>query len=141
MPVSPLRGILVGGEFRTFQSNLSEGLRSLPSQERAQILYHIAESQKHYEGELVRAAEPFEETRLSYEEKGLQELEMLTRGIKDELYDEFVQIATPLFSPDSLWPGRGCRGDSCYLLFFISKHARAARQTSRPAQPGVVREI
>jgi hypothetical protein len=95
--VSPLRGILAGGEFRTFQSNLSEGLRALSSQERAQLVYHISESQKHYEGELVRAAEPLEETRLSFEERGLQELEMLTRGIKDDLYDEFVQIVTRYF--------------------------------------------
>jgi len=95
--VSPLRGILAGGDFRTFQSNLSEGLRALSSGERAQIFHHIAESQKHYEGELVRAAEPLEETRLSFEKKGLQELEMLTRGSKDDLYNEFVQIVTRYF--------------------------------------------
>jgi hypothetical protein len=65
--------------------------------ERAQILYHISESQKHYESELIRAAEPLEETRLSFEEKGLQELEMLTRGIKDDLFDDFVQLVTRYF--------------------------------------------
>ncbi|MBN1222515.1 MAG: pyridoxal phosphate-dependent aminotransferase [Candidatus Aminicenantes bacterium] len=95
--VSPLRGIQVGGEFRTFQSNLSERLRSLSSKERAQLLYHISESQKHYERELVRAAEPLEETRLSFEEKGYQELGMLTRGTKDELYDEFLSTVTRCF--------------------------------------------
>jgi len=95
--VSPLRGIFSGGEFRTFQSNLSEKLRVLSFQERAQIMYHILESQKHYEGELVRAAEPLEETRLSFEAKGLQELEMLTRGVKDDIYDEFVPLVTRYF--------------------------------------------
>lgn len=95
--ISPLRGILAGGEFRTFQSNLSEKLRALPSQERAQIIYHVSESQRYYEGELIRAAEPLEETRLSFEEKGLQELEMLTRGIRDDLYNEFVETVTRYF--------------------------------------------
>jgi len=95
--ISPLRGILAGGEFRTFQSNLSEGLRALSSRERAQIAYHISESQRYYEGELIRAAEPLQETRLSFEEKGHQELEMLTRGLRDDLYDEFVETVTRYF--------------------------------------------
>jgi len=88
---SPLRGILAGGEFRTFQSNLAERLRHLPVDERARILFHVRESQRFHEAELRRAAAALQKTRLRFLERGLQELELLTLGRKDEVYDRFLE--------------------------------------------------
>jgi len=94
---SPLRGIMAGGDFRTFQSNIFERLRGLPVEERSQVLFHVHAAQQYYEKELVRAAEPLEETRLSFQQKGLQELELLTRGVQDDCLDEFLTLASGLF--------------------------------------------
>ncbi len=94
---SPLRGIMTGGDFRTFQSNIFERLRGLPVEERSQVLFHIHSAQRYYEKELVRAAEPLEETRLSFQQQGLQELELLTRGAQDDCLEEFLSLASRFF--------------------------------------------
>ncbi len=94
---TPLRGIMAGGDFRTFQSNVFERLRGLTVEERSQVLFHIHAAQDYYEKELVRAAEPLEETRLSFQKKGLQELELLTRGVQDDCQDEFFALASRFF--------------------------------------------
>ncbi len=88
---TPLQGILAGGEFRTFQSNLAERLRHLSVDERARILFHVRESQRFHETELRRAAAALQKTRLRFLERGLQELELLTLGRKDEVYDRFLE--------------------------------------------------
>jgi aspartate/methionine/tyrosine aminotransferase len=91
---SPLRGVLAGAEFRTYQSNLAEHLRRLPTDERANLIYHVSKSQKYYENELARAAEPLQETRLQFQRKGFEELERLTLIKNDEIFNEFIELAT-----------------------------------------------
>ena len=63
----------------------------------SQLLYHVKESQKFYETEIVRAGEPLNETRLQFKTRGLKELERLTIGRKDELFEKFVSIFTENF--------------------------------------------
>ena len=94
---SPLRGVQAGTEFRTFQSNLSEELRRLPTAERLSLLYHVWCSHRKYETELERAASALENTRLQFEEHTLKELEMLTVGNRDPVYEEFLSLAQENF--------------------------------------------
>ncbi|MDP3000899.1 MAG: pyridoxal phosphate-dependent aminotransferase [Bryobacterales bacterium] len=94
---TPLMGLFASGDLRTFQSNLSERLRHLPAAELAQVLYHVAEAQRFSDNELRRAAEPLTETRLQFASRGLQELERLTLGLQDPLFDEFMKLSTENF--------------------------------------------
>jgi len=94
---TPLIGVFAGGYLRTFQSNISEKLRYLPVNELSQLLFHVKESQRFYENEIVRAGEPLIETRLQFKTRGLKELERLTFGRKDHLFDEFLNIFTENF--------------------------------------------
>ena len=94
---TPLIGVFAGGDLRTFQSNISEKLRYLPLLELTQLLYHVRESQKFYETAIIRAGEPLVETRLQFRSRGLKELERLTIGTKDKLYDDFLNILTENF--------------------------------------------
>ncbi|MGE5457808.1 MAG: hypothetical protein ACM3RX_05590, partial [Methanococcaceae archaeon] len=91
---TPLTGVFAGGDLRTFQSNISEKLRYLPAQELAQLLFHIRESQRSHELEIIEAGEPFVQTRLQFKARGFKELERLTIGRKDNLYDEFLALLT-----------------------------------------------
>lgn len=91
---SPLRGVLGGAEFRTYQSNITEHLRRLSTPERANLFYHVSESQKFYEGELARTAEPLRETRLQFQRKGFQELERLTLIKNDKIFNQFIDMVT-----------------------------------------------
>jgi len=88
----PLRGAVAGGEFRTFQSSLFERLRMVSAEERAQFLFHMRESQRRYEGELQRAASSLLETRFRQRERGIQELEVLTLGRRDEHFERFLEL-------------------------------------------------
>lgn len=94
---TPLMGVFAASDLRTFQSNLSEQLRSLPAEECARLLLHVYESQRFYERELARAAEPLVDTRLKFTTRGLQELERLTAGKRDPVFDAFVQLSTENF--------------------------------------------
>jgi len=94
---TPLLGVFAGGDLRTFQSNISEKLRHISVNELAQLLYHVKEAQKFYESEIVRAGEPLVETRLQFKTRGLKELERLTVGRKENLFDEFLTITTENF--------------------------------------------
>jgi len=94
---TPLLGVFAGGDLRTFQSNISEKLRYISVHDLSQLLYHIKESQKFYENEIIRAGEPLVETRLQFKTRGLKELERLTVGRKDNLYDDFLLIVTENF--------------------------------------------
>jgi aspartate/methionine/tyrosine aminotransferase len=94
---TPLMGVLAGGDLRTFQSNISEQVRSLSAEEYARLLYHVQEAQRSHQRELSRAAEPFVETRLQFGARGQQELERLTFGRRDPLFEDFVQTATENF--------------------------------------------
>ena len=95
--VTPLLGIFSGGDLRTLQSNVSEKLRSIGVHDFSQLIYHLHSAQKKYETELVRAGEPLVETRLQFQKRGLKELERLTIGRKEEIFDEFLSISTENF--------------------------------------------
>lgn len=89
---TPLMGIFASGDLRTFQSNLFEKCRQLPVDELSQLIYHVRKAQEFYEGEAFRASEPLSETRLQFKTRGLQELERITIGRHDKVFDDFLGI-------------------------------------------------
>jgi len=95
--VTPLQGVFLGGDLRTFQSSLSEQLRYLPVSEFANLLYHVRETQQVYRGNLVRAAETIAESRMGVQNRSIQELERLTIGVNEAIYDGFLQELTEHF--------------------------------------------
>jgi len=95
--VTPLQGIFLGADLRTFQSNLSEQLRTLPARELVSLLYHVRESQKNHRNDLIRAAETIAESRLGAQRWSMQELERITIGTREPLYDEFLKELTDNF--------------------------------------------
>jgi aspartate/methionine/tyrosine aminotransferase len=95
--VTPLLGVFEGGDLRTFQSTISEKLRHISIADYAQLIYHIKLSQLFYENEILRAGEPLKETRLQFKTRGIKEIERLTVGRKDDLFDKFAEIFTENF--------------------------------------------
>jgi len=94
---TPLMGIFVGGDLRTFQSTLSEHLRYMPVNELVQVLHHVKESQHIHHDDLLRASESLIESRLQLKERGAQEIERLTLGSRDAVYDQFTSLVTENF--------------------------------------------
>jgi aspartate/methionine/tyrosine aminotransferase len=88
--VTPLQGIFLADDLRTFQSNLSEQLRFLPAHDFVSLLYHVRESQRKHRADLIRAAESIAESRLSAQSRSVQELERLTVGTNEALYEDFL---------------------------------------------------
>ena len=95
--VTPLQGILLGGDLRTYQSSISEQFRYLPVQELTNILYHVRETQKTHRQNLIRAAETLAESRMSVQSRSIQELERLTIGMPEKLYEGFLDELTEHF--------------------------------------------
>jgi len=95
--VTPLQGIFLGGDLRTYQSSLAEDLRFLPVRDLANLLYHVRESQAIHRRDLQRAAETLTESRLIARNRGAQELERLTLGLLEPLYEGFVVELTEHF--------------------------------------------
>jgi aspartate/methionine/tyrosine aminotransferase len=95
--VTPLQGIFLGGELRTYQSNLSEQLRFLAANEYASLLYHVREAQHIHREDLIRAVETAGESRLIAPSRSFQELERLTIGFQEELYERFLDELTESF--------------------------------------------
>ena len=95
--VTPLQGVFLGGELRTFQSNLSEQLRFLPVRDFVSVLYHVRESQVIHRRDLIRAAEMAVESRLVARSRSLHELERLTIGANEALYEQFLDELTDSF--------------------------------------------
>ena len=95
--VTPLMGVFAGGDLRTLQSNVAETLRYLPVSEAAQVYHHMREAQRFAGREVDRACEPLIETRLRYRTRGLQELERLTMGVRDEIFEDFLSVHTDNF--------------------------------------------
>ncbi len=95
--VTPLQGVFLGGDLRTFQSSLSEHLRFLPIRDLANLLYHVRESQRVHGLNLLRAAETLTESRMGAKGRGAQELERLTIGMPEALYEGFLQEVTEHF--------------------------------------------
>ncbi len=94
---TPLMGLFTGGDLRTLQSTVSEQLRYLPVEEMANVHYHLTESQRKHRSDLIRAAETLVESRLLQKKRGAQELERLTVGTKDPVYDQFISLLTEDF--------------------------------------------
>ena len=95
--VTPLLGVYLGGDLRTFQSNLSEQLRYLPVHDFVSLLYHVRESQRIHRNDLIRATETMSESRLSAPSRNVQEMERLTIGTNEELYEGFLSELTDNF--------------------------------------------
>ena len=132
---TPLIGVFAGGDLRTFQSNISEKLRHISVNELAQLLYHVKEAQMFYEQEIIRAGEPLVETRLQFKTRGLKELERLTVGRKENLFDEFLPIVTENFR--QILYGREEDVVGIHIIsYFISRTTPPLRDrpTVRPGQ-------
>lgn len=95
--VTPLQGIFLGRDLRTFQSNISEQLRFLPVRDFVALLYHVREAQHQHRRDLIRAAESIAESRLSAHSRSVQELERLTIGMRENLYEGFLEELTENF--------------------------------------------
>ena len=95
--VTPLQGVFLGGDLRTFQSNLSECLRHLPVRDYVKLLYHVRESQRIHRDDLIRAAETLTESRMGPQSWSVQELERLTIGAKETIYNQFLEELTENF--------------------------------------------
>jgi len=95
--VTPLQGIFLADDLRTFQSNISEQLRFLPVQDLANLLYHVNKTQMNHRDDLIRAAETIAESRLGAQSRSLQELERLTIGTKEAHYKNFLTEITNSF--------------------------------------------
>ncbi|MCC6906139.1 MAG: pyridoxal phosphate-dependent aminotransferase [Anaerolineae bacterium] len=94
---TPLQGVFLGGELRTFQSNVSEQLRFLPVRDFVSLLYHVHESQKTHRRDLIHAAEMIVDSRVGAQSRSLRELERLTIGTSESLYDSFLEELTDNF--------------------------------------------
>jgi len=132
---SPLRGVLSGGDLRTFQSTISEKIRMIALEERAHLLHHVRESQKFHLDEMSRACEPLLDTRLQYKNQGLQELETITKQKQDEYYSQFLKISTRNFR-DILY-GREDDVIGIHIIsYFISRSIPTLRDrpTIRPSR-------
>jgi len=95
--VTPLQGVFLGGDLRTFQSSISEHMRFLPVRKLVNLLYHIRESQQTHRQNLLRAAETLAESRMGAQSRSVQELERLTIGMPEPLYEGFLQELTEHF--------------------------------------------
>ena len=95
--VTPLQGVFLAEDLRTFQSNLAEQLRYLPVRDLVSLLYHVRETQLEHRENLIRAAESIAESRLSAQSRIIQELERLTIGTNEALYEGFMAELTENF--------------------------------------------
>jgi aspartate/methionine/tyrosine aminotransferase len=95
--VTPLQGVFLGGDLRTFQSNLSEQLRFLPVRDSVSLQNHVRETQHSHREDLIRAAETIAESRLGAQSRSLLELERLTIGTNEALMENFLVELTENF--------------------------------------------
>lgn len=94
---SPLCGVMVGGEFRTFQSNVSEKIRHISDEERAALLFHVYKSKLNIENIIGKAVQPMVGTRLETKEKGQKELNRIIFGNDNEVNSQFTEITSEIF--------------------------------------------
>ena len=95
--VTPLQGVFLAKDLKTFQSNLSEQLRSLPVEDFVSLLHHIRESQLIHRNDLIRTAEAISESRLGAQHHSTDELKRLTFGTSDAPYEDFLKELTDNF--------------------------------------------
>ncbi len=132
---TPLRGILSGAEFRTWQSTVSEKIRHLPLRSRAVVFHHVRRQQENYRSELLRAAEPFIETRLQFTRQGLNDLQQLAMAQASAMYSAFLETLTATFR--QILYGRPEEVIGLHVLsYFISRSVPALRDrpTVRPGR-------
>jgi hypothetical protein len=89
--------VVLGGDLRTFQSCLSEQLRNIPARDFANLLYHVRETQRVHRADLIRAAETLVESRRGAHSRSVHELERLTIGTGEAIYEAFLQELTANF--------------------------------------------
>jgi len=131
---SPLRGILSGGDLRTFQSNLMERLRFISYGERADLFSHISELQKRFQKDLIAAAEPYAETRLDNSMHSDKSLKLLSGAHLDDVYQQFLKILSRNFRTILYGTDEDVLGIHI-ISYFISRSLPALRD--RPAvRPG-----
>ncbi len=95
--VTPLQGIFLGGDLRTYQSNLSEQMRFLNGRDFVSLQNHIREAQQNLRMDLINAAETIAESRLDTKGRNLHELERLTIGPHEALLEGFLAELTASF--------------------------------------------
>ncbi|MFN8380048.1 MAG: pyridoxal phosphate-dependent aminotransferase, partial [Anaerolineae bacterium] len=95
--VTPLQGVFLGADLRTFQSCISEQMRYLSVPDYARLQYHVHKAQEIYRGDLIRAAEMAVESRLVARNRSVQELERLTVGATEAVYEQFLSVLTDSF--------------------------------------------
>ena len=132
---TPMMGVFAGGDLRTMQSTISEQVRYLPVQDFAQLIHHMVESQHMHLNDLVRASESLMETRLQRRERGAQELDRLTIGSRDKIFNEFMTLLTENFR--QILYGRDEDVVGIHLIsYFIARSTPPLRDrpTVRPGQ-------
>jgi len=72
-------------------------MRFLPASDFVRLLYHVRETQRIHRDDLIRAAESLAESRLGAQSRSVQELQRLTIGTDDPLYEQFLQELTDNF--------------------------------------------
>jgi len=95
--VTPLQGVFLGGDLRTYQSNISEQLRFLRARDFVSLQVHVRAAQRDHREDLIRAAETIAESRLGAQSRSLQELERLTIGKNEALMESFLAELTDNF--------------------------------------------
>ena len=95
--VTPLQGVHLGGDLRTYQSNISERIRFLRGRDFVGLQAHVREAQRSHREDLVRAAETIADSRLGAQSRNLQELERLTIGRNEALMENFLVELTDNF--------------------------------------------
>ena len=132
MPSPRLQGVFLGGDLRTFQSSLSEQLRFLPVRDLANLLYHVRESQQTHRQNLLRAAETLTESRLGAQSRSVQELERLTIGMPEALYEGFLQELTEHFRHILYGRPEDVIRHPHHFLFHRALHSPTARPSHLP---------
>ncbi len=95
--VTPLQGVFLGGDLRTYQSSVSEHLRFLRAYDFVSLQIHVREAQHRHREDLIRAAETIAESRLGAQSRSLHELERLTIGTREPLMEDFLTELTDNF--------------------------------------------
>jgi hypothetical protein len=72
-------------------------MRFLPASDFVRLLYHVRETQRIHRDDLIRAAESLAESRLGAQSRSVQELQRLTVGTDDPLYQQFLEELTDNF--------------------------------------------
>lgn len=138
----PLRGIWQGWEFRTFQSTVSEAIRSLSLEERTVILHHLTVSSADHADQVQRMNDTFQGTRNRSVMQRRQMIESLYGYAPDTAMDRFIEIHTRNFR--QILYGRDEDLTGLHLVsYFLSRIVPTLRDrpTIRPVSSQEGREV